>query len=229
MINITDKLEKLQQRIITAEQQFERTPSSVILLAISKTRTADEISIAIKSGQYHFGENYLQEAVDKILALNHPGLVWHFTGPVQSNKTRLMAKHFSWVHTVDKLKIAARLNDMRPDTLPPVNVCIQVNISEEPTKSGVAIEKVLDLADSIHSLRRVRLRGLMTMPQLCSDFEQQRESFRRLSQSLALLQSHGHEVDTLSMGTSIDLEAAIAEGATIIRIGTDIFGPRISK
>lgn len=226
MENVALRLQQLCERINIAEKKYGRTPGSVGLLAVSKTRGVDEISAALAAGQYDFGENYLQEALAKISALNHPRLVWHFIGPVQSNKARVIAENFAWVHSVDRLKIAQRLDGMRPDNLPPLNVCIQVNISGEASKSGIVPGELPGFAAEIQAMPRLCLRGLMTMPALSTDFHQQRRSFRELRQCMEQLQAQGYRLDTLSMGTTGDMEAAIAEGATLVRIGTAIFGPR---
>jgi len=223
---IADNLAHLHERIQQAEQRYQRLPGSVQLLAVSKTRPAEEILTAAASGQHHFGENYLQEAVEKITSLTEHDLYWHFIGPIQSNKTRLIATHFHWVHSVDRLKIARRLSDQRPSHLPPLNICLQVNISSEASKSGLSPSELPDAARQIAGLPNLHLRGLMAIPQRTSCFEQQRRPFHQLHQALQSLNSEGIELDTLSMGMSADMEAAIAEGATIVRIGTDIFGPR---
>ncbi|MEJ2760447.1 MAG: YggS family pyridoxal phosphate-dependent enzyme [Gammaproteobacteria bacterium] len=225
MKNIAERLENVHVRIRAAERRFGRDPGAVSLVAVSKTRTAAEIEAAADCGQEDFGENYVQEAQAK-MADCRPGLIWHFIGPVQSNKTRDIAARFAWVHSLDRGKIARRLDAARPDALPPLNVCIQVNISGEDSKAGVAPGDAAALAVAVTSMPRLRLRGLMAMPAPCPDFEAQRAAFRRLRGLLEDLRRNGHELDTLSMGTSLDMEAAIAEGATMVRIGTAIFGPR---
>jgi pyridoxal phosphate enzyme (YggS family) len=196
------------------------------LLAVSKTFPASAVREAVGAGQTAFGENYVQEGVEKIHALADLALEWHYIGPLQSNKTRTVAENFAWVHTVDRLKIAERLSAQRPLELPALNLCIQVNISGEATKAGVAPAAVLDLARAIVGLPRVRLRGLMAIPEPAEGFEAQRLPFRRLHDLLGALNLAGLACDTLSIGMSADLEAAIAEGATIVRVGTAIFGPR---
>ena len=216
----------VRNRITLAEKKFGRMPGSVRLLAVSKGQPIQKIRSAIAEGQRFFGESYLQEALQKMDELSGMDLEWHFIGPIQSNKTRSIATHFQWVHSVDRLQIAQRLSDQRPENLPPLNVCIQVNISEEPTKSGIALPDLPDLAKQIAALPRLSLRGLMTIPEPSDNFGQQREAFHRLRQSLEELNSAGLQMDTLSMGMSSDLEAAIAEGATLVRVGTDIFGHR---
>ncbi len=223
---IADNLANLRKRIRQAEQRYQRPPDSVQLLAVSKTRPAEDVLAAAACGQRHFGENYLQEAVEKITSLAEHNLYWHFIGPVQSNKTRLIAAHFHWVHSVDRPKIAQRLSDQRPTHLPPLNICLQINISNEASKSGLSLSTLPEVARQITELPNLHLRGLMAIPQRSSGFEQQRRPFHRLHQALQSLNSEGIKLDTLSMGMSADMEAAIAEGATIVRIGTDIFGPR---
>lgn len=226
MKSITQQITKVREQIAEAELRFDRPAASVQLLAVSKTRPAEDIQAALACGQTAFGENYLQEALEKISALSGTPAEWHFIGPIQSNKTRDIAEHFQWVHSVDRLKIAQRLNDQRPTELPPLNICIQVNTSGENSKSGVAAEEVLPLAKAIAAMPRLVLRGLMTIPAPEDDFEQQRLPFARLRQLQENLREAGIVTDTLSMGMTDDLEAAIAEGATMVRIGTAIFGKR---
>jgi pyridoxal phosphate enzyme (YggS family) len=226
MKNIGESLDLIRERIRLAEQKYGRKPGSVRLLAVSKTRPVDDILNAREHGQFDFGENYVQEAADKIPAINDPRLIWHFIGPVQSNKTRQIAAWFHWVHSVDRLKIARRLNDARPDQLPPLNICIQVNISNEPTKSGVSPDQLPQLAADCRNLPRLRLRGLMALPEPAAGTEQQRIAFRQVKQLLDSMNTAAQPLDTLSMGTTQDMEAAIAEGATIVRIGTALFGAR---
>ena len=208
------------------DKKINRPAKSVTLLAVSKTRTPEEIQAVVAQGQRDFGENYVQEALDKIKALADHKLIWHFIGAIQSNKTQLIAKNFDWVHTIEREKIALRLNNERPDNLPRLNVCIQVNISEEETKSGVTLKELPVLVKRISEMPRLRLRGLMALPAPTNDFEAQRKPFRQLAEALKQLQSHGFDLDTLSIGTTADYKAALAEGATIIRLGTAIFGPR---
>ena len=226
MKSIAQNLQCLNKQIVGAEQKYARTPGSVTLLAVSKTHPADKILTAAGCGQRHFGESYLQEALPKIREIDDPGLIWHFIGPIQSNKTRGIAENFSWVHSVDRTKIARRLNEMRPQQLPPLNICIQINVSGEASKSGIDPGQLATMAAEINDLPRLRLRGLMTMPEATSDVTLQRRAFSRLRECQEKLQAAGYQLDTLSMGTTHDMEAAIAEGATIIRIGTAIFGPR---
>ena len=200
------------------------------LLAVSKTFGPDAVIEAAEAGQRAFGENYLQEALDKMAAVHvaRPDLLleWHFIGPIQSNKTRPIAERFDWVHAVDREKIARRLSEQRPAHLPPLNVCLQVNISGEASKSGVVPEEVMRLAQQVAGMPNLKLRGLMAIPEPADDPEQQRAPLRRMRELLASLQTAGLPLDTLSMGMSSDLEAAVAEGATIVRIGTAIFGKR---
>jgi pyridoxal phosphate enzyme (YggS family) len=200
----------------------------VRLLAVSKTFGAEAVREAHAAGQRAFGENYVQEALDKIAALAdlRAGLEWHLIGPLLSNKTRVVAEHFDWVHSVDRLKIAERLSAQRPDVLPPLQVCLQVNVSGEASKSGVAPAEVAAVAAQVSQLPRLRLRGLMSIPEPAADFEAQRAPHRMLQALLRELQAQGLALDTLSMGMSADLEAAVAEGATIVRVGTAIFGGR---
>ncbi len=226
MKNIAAALETLRQRIRAAERQYGREEGSVCLLAVSKTRNAAEIRTAAGLGQKDFGENYIQEAMGKIDQCAGPGLNWHFIGPVQSNKTRQIAEYFDWVHSVDRARIARRLDAARPQEKGPLNVCLQVNTSGENSKSGTSPETVSELAGVVSGLPNLRLRGLMTLPAPATVFEEQRRSFRQLRRMLEELQAQGYDLDTLSMGTTGDMEAAIAEGATIVRIGTAIFGVR---
>lgn len=226
MKSIAQNLQCLYKQIIGAEQKYGRKTGSVTLLAVSKTHPSEIIRIAAETGQRHFGESYMQEAVRKIRELDDPRLIWHFIGPIQSNKTRGISENFSWVHSLDRFKIARRLNDMRPPSLPPLNICIQLNINGEITKSGIVPEQLPVLASQISKLPRLRFRGLMAMPAQFEDFEAQRGTFHKLREHFEQMQVAGYDLDTLSMGTTLDMEAAIAEGATIVRIGTAIFGPR---
>ncbi|PSL13941.1 hypothetical protein CLV44_110122 [Marinobacterium halophilum] len=223
---LVDNYNRVREQILAACQGCQRTPDSVQLLAVSKTRSADEIRELHACGQTAFGENYLQEALDKIDALRDLPLEWHFIGPIQSNKTRTIAEHFDWVHSVDRLKVARRLSEQRPDHLPPLNICLQVNISGEASKSGCAPEALPELARTVAALPNLRLRGLMAIPEAETDPARQRAIFAQVRAQLAALHLEGTQPDTLSMGMSGDLEAAIAEGATIVRIGTALFGPR---
>ena len=196
------------------------------LLAVSKTWPADSVREAAAAGQRAFGENYVQEGVAKVEALAGLGLEWHFIGPLQSNKTRLVANSFAWVHSIDRLKIAERLSEQRDVHLPPLEVCIQVNVSGEASKSGVAPDDLPELARAVSALPRLRLRGLMAIPEPTSDVALQRARFASLRQLREQLNAGGLQLDTLSMGMSDDLEAAIAEGSTMVRVGTAIFGGR---
>ena len=229
MTEIKKRFHAIEQDIRLAEQQSGRTPGSVKLLAVSKTWPAEKLRLMAEEGQPRFGENYLQEALEKIAALDDLDLEWHFIGPIQSNKTRDIAAHFDWAQSVDRLKIARRLNEQRPDNLPPLNLCIQVNIDEEETKSGVTPDQVMPLAEAISELDKLKLRGLMVIPAKHSDESTQRASFQRAQQLFSLLQDHFEDIDTLSMGMTGDLNAAIAEGSTMVRIGTALFGQRDTR
>lgn len=228
---IADRLRTVRARIAAAARASGRDPAGVRLLAVSKTFPAEDLRAAQAAGQDCFGESYLNEALPKIAALAGPTSErhipeWHFIGPLQSNKTRAIAEHFAWVHGLDRFKLAQRLNDQRPAGLPPLNVCIQVNISGESSKSGVSLEGLNELARAVAALPRLRLRGLMAIPAPSDDFDTQRDAFRRLREAFDRLNAQGLALDTLSMGMSDDLEAAIAEGATIVRVGGAIFGDR---
>jgi PLP dependent protein len=230
-MKITDNLAQIHNEISGAEKQFHRDQGCVCLLAVSKTRTVDEILTAINEGQHHFGENYCQEAIEKIGIINQAGVIWHFIGSIQSNKTNQIAHHFDWVHTIDRIKIARRLDEARPEDKPPLNICVQINISGEDSKSGVSIDDAADFIDELEQFKQLKVRGLMSLPAPTNDFDQQRHAFSLLNKKLRLvnklrLNQHRPELDTLSIGTSQDMKAAIAEGATIVRIGTAIFGPR---
>jgi pyridoxal phosphate enzyme (YggS family) len=229
MAPIEQQLAQVHARITQAEQRFGRSAGSVTLVAATKTCSVSAIRAAIACGQRAFGENYLQEALSKIGELKSENLEWHFIGPIQSNKTRDIATHFDWVHSVDRLKVAQRLSQQRPPELGPLNVCLQVNISGEDSKSGTAPEELAKLAKAVAEIPRLSLRGLMTLPALSSDFEEQRRPFHTLHQLWNELRQMGLELDTLSIGMSDDLEAAIAEGATLVRVGTAIFGSRPQK
>ncbi|MBX3663195.1 MAG: YggS family pyridoxal phosphate-dependent enzyme [Burkholderiales bacterium] len=226
MATIAENLQAVHQRIARAAAAANRAPESVKLLAVSKTFGADAVLAAWKAGQHAFGENFVQEGVAKIAELPLPGIEWHFIGPVQSNKTRPIAEHFAWVHSIEREKVAQRLNDARPPQLPPLNVLIQVNVSGEASKSGLAPGAERDLAGFIRGLPRLRLRGLMAIPEPTQDKALQRGRFALLRRLLLPLQAEDAAVDTLSMGMSDDLESAIAEGSTLVRVGTAIFGKR---
>ena len=226
MTTIPGNLQHVRARIATACQRAGRGVEEVTLLAVSKTFGADAVRAAAAAGQRAFGENYIQEGVEKIAALRHLGLMWHCIGPIQSNKTRLVAEHFDWVHTVDRLKIAERLSAQRPADLPPLNVCIQVNIDGGANKSGVAPGEALALARAVAALPQLKLRGLMSIPEIAPDFEAARAVHASARALFDQLNADGLGLDTLSMGMSDDLEAAIAAGSTMVRIGTAIFGSR---
>ncbi len=226
---LSESLASARERLRRALEDAGRSPTSATLLAVSKTKPAEMLREAWQHGQREFGENYLQEALDKQAALEDlDGIVWHFIGPLQSNKTRAVAEQFAWVHSVDRLKIAKRLSEQRPAALPPLNVCLQVNISREATKSGVLPEGTLALAQEIAALPGLALRGLMAIPAPAETLEAQRQPLAALRQLLEELQAALPEapLDTLSMGMSDDLEAAVLEGATLVRLGTAIFGAR---
>ncbi len=209
-----------------AERKYKRDENSVKLLAVSKTRSVEEILQTVHCGQLDFGENYQQEAIHKIARLSDHDITWHFIGPLQANKARGIAEHFSWVHSLDRIKIARRLSNLRPVDMPDMNICIQLNISGESSKSGIPAGELMALAEAVATLPGLCLRGLMALPAPTNDYNEQRQGFRRLRHYFDQLVSAGHDVDTLSMGTSNDMDTAIAEGATIVRIGTALFGPR---
>jgi len=223
---ISGRLQNLVERIARAACAAGRDPAGVRLLAVSKTWPADSVREAAGAGQQAFGENYVQEGVAKVEALAGLGLEWHFIGPLQSNKTRVVANSFAWVHSIDRLKIAERLSAQRDVHLPPLEVCIQVNVSGEDSKSGVAPDALPELARAVAALPRLRLRGLMAIPEPTSDASLQRARFASLRHLRDQLNAAGLQLDTLSMGMSDDLEAAIAEGSTMVRVGTAIFGGR---
>jgi PLP dependent protein len=237
---IEQRLRQLCERVRSAEHQYGREPGSVQILPVSKTRPAADIltvaALELPGIGHAFGESYLQEAEAKLAQLATRDIEWHFIGPIQSNKTQPIARLFQWVHSVDRAKIAQRLNDQRPPGLPPLNICLQVNISGEASKSGLRLDELQGLAEQVAELPNLHLRGLMAIPAATGDFRQQRAAFAALREAFESLQSHsappntmGLALDTLSMGMSGDLEAAIAEGATLVRIGTGIFGPRNAK
>ena len=226
MKNLLERLQRLRMEIEQAERQFGRDPGSVKLLAVSKTRDVADILALAQLGVSDFGENYVQEGRTKIEQLSEQPNTWHFIGPIQSNKTRQIAECFHWVHSVDRVKIASRLNAARPPDMPPLNICLQVNIDAESSKSGVEPDEVQQLAEQVLPLTRLKLRGLMGMPAPVDDFATQRRAFMKLRGLQEQLIDTGYRLDTLSMGTTNDMRAAIAEGATIVRIGTALFGPR---
>ncbi|MDH5446281.1 MAG: YggS family pyridoxal phosphate-dependent enzyme [Gammaproteobacteria bacterium] len=229
MNTLTERLNQIRAQITKAEGTYARAANSVTLLAVSKTRPIEDIEQAYAAGQRDFGENYLQDALPKIQAFTDKDIIWHYIGPMQSNKTRPIAEHFQWVHSVDRLKIAQRLSEQRPDDLPPLNICLQVNISEDPAKAGVSASEAAEIAEALSQLPRIRLRGLMTIPVYNDNFEQQRIPFHKLRECYEAIKSNGIELDTLSMGMTGDMQAAIAEGATLVRIGTAIFGERQAR
>lgn len=229
MTTIADQLQHVRARMAQACAQAGRDPATVRLLAVSKTFGADAVQAAAAAGQTAFGENYVQEGVDKVLALRAAGvggLEWHCIGPLQSNKTRPVAEHFDWVHTIDRLKVAQRLSEQRPDGLPPLQVCVQVNVDGGANKSGVTLAELPALARAVAALPRLRLRGLMCIPEPAPDFAAACEVFGRARTAFEQLQQAGLALDTLSMGMSDDLEAAIASGSTLVRVGSAIFGRR---
>ncbi|OGT00684.1 MAG: YggS family pyridoxal phosphate enzyme [Gallionellales bacterium RIFCSPLOWO2_12_FULL_59_22] len=227
MTTIASNLQAVRDAMTAATAGAGRAAGEVALLAVSKTFAPDAIREAYRAGQVRFAESYVQEALDKIAALRDLPLEWHFIGPLQSNKTRAIAEHFAWVHSVDRLKIAGRLAEQRPAHLPPLQVCLQVNISGEDSKSGVAPGEAAHLAMAVAQLPHLRLRGLMAIPAPSDDVEVQRGAFARLRELFEQLNRQGMQLDTLSMGMSDDFSAAIAEGATMVRIGSAIFGDRI--
>jgi pyridoxal phosphate enzyme (YggS family) len=228
---IRQNLQAITATIVTSAQESGRPADAVRLLAVSKTFGPEAVLEAVEAGQRAFGENYLQEGLDKIRAVEAatgpaPALEWHFIGPIQSNKTRPIAENFAWVHTVEREKIAQRLSEQRPAGLPPLQICLQVNISGEASKSGVAPEELAALAHKVAALPNLSLRGLMAIPEPAEEFEQQRAAFARLRVLYEQLRADGLALDTLSMGMSADMRAAIFEGATIVRVGSAIFGAR---
>ena len=229
MHNIEKNLALIQNRIEQTALSCQRDPKSITLLAVTKTKPISDIEAAYQCGQRDFGENYLQEAEQKIAALHDKQITWHYIGPIQSNKTRKISELFDWVHSVDRLKIARRLNDSRPSDKAVLNILLQVNIDNEPTKSGISLSEINPLAEQIESLPHVKLRGLMAIPAIHKDPEQQHKPFAKMHQALTQLQQRYPDCDTLSMGMSSDMQTAIAEGSTLVRIGTAIFGTRASK
>ena len=227
MQNIENNLKQTQAQIDKAAEHYHRQSSGICLLAVSKRKPTEDIREAYRCGQRDFGENYLQEAQQKIQDLADLDICWHFIGAIQSNKTRVIAEHFDWVHCVDRLKIAQRLSEQRSDSLPPLNICIQVNVDLEESKAGILLEEVPELSRQINKLPNIRLRGLMAIPAPAANIDEQRKSLAKLRQALEQMQLDGLGCDTLSMGMSHDIEAAIAEGSTLVRIGTAIFGERL--
>lgn len=227
MVTIAERLTSAYARIAEAAHKAQRNSNDITLLAVSKTKPATDIMAAYEQGQRQFGESYVQEAVDKIAQLDtFSDIVWHFIGPIQSNKSALVAANFAWVQSVDRLKIAKRLNSQRPETMPPLNVLIQVNISEEEAKSGCHPNEITELAQYIDQCAHLQLRGLMAIPAKSDDANTQIQYFEQLQTCFDKLQTQYPHIDTLSMGMSNDVEVAIAAGSTMVRIGTDIFGTR---
>lgn len=222
--SIAEHLDTVRQRIRSAAEAAGRPEGAVRLIAVSKTQPAPALVAAYRHGQRDFGESYLQEALGKQDRLAHFDIAWHFLGPIQSNKTRLIAARFAWVHSVDRARIAERLSEQRPADLPPLNICLQINVSGEASKSGIGFDALPDLATAVRALPRLRLRGLMAIPAPTDDPERQRAAFRLLRQAFERYPEYGWDV--LSMGMSDDLEAAVMEGSTLVRVGTALFGPR---
>ena len=226
MTSIAENIETIRSRVLKLEQEYQRVPGSVGLLAVSKRQSLEKIRAAHQAGCEDFGENYVQEALSKIELLSDLQLVWHFIGPIQSNKTKAIASSFQWVHSVDREKLASRLSEQRDPSLAPLNVCVQVNLSNEERKSGVLLEDVSKLCKFIEPLPGLKLRGLMAIPAPLQGLQMQRASFHPLLTEFEKLQNGYPDMDTLSIGMSADFEAAIAEGSTLVRIGTAIFGAR---
>ena len=226
MIGVTENLALISDLLNKAATEAGRDPADIRLLAVSKKQPLEKIREAAAAGQRDFGENFVQEGVDKITALADPDLTWHFIGHLQSNKTRVVAENFDWVHTIDKIKTARRLSEQRPDDLAPLNVCLQINVDDEDSKAGVVPAALPELAAACTELPNLHLRGLMCLPAIRTEFDDQRIPFAALRELAEQLRSTGIETDTLSMGMSADYRAAILEGATIVRIGTALFGAR---
>jgi len=227
MQTIADRLSGARQGIALATANAHRPPNSVKLLAVSKTKPVSDIMVAYEAGQRMFGENYVQEGVEKIqLLAAHNDIEWHMIGPIQSNKTKVVAEHFDWVQSVDREKIARRLNDQRPSSMPPLNVCIQVNIDDEDSKSGIPLAQLDDLVSFVQTQPRLRLRGLMAIPKANPRSHQQQETLQKLKQLFDLYHTKVSGFDTLSVGMSGDMQEAILHGSTMVRIGTAIFGSR---
>jgi len=223
---ITDHLRQVRDRVKNAASDASRSADEITVIAVSKRHPVAAIEAAYAAGQRDFGENFVQEAAAKIEATNLPEIRWHFIGRIQTNKTKDIARLFDWVHTIDRIKTTKRLNDQRPHYAAPLNVCIQINLAEEPQKGGVDADEVAELAGAVHELPRLRLRGLMTMPPADADEESTKALFLELVGVKSALVARGFDIDTLSMGMSADLETAIACGSTMVRVGTAIFGPR---
>lgn len=226
---ISEALKTVRTDITRLAEKYDRDPDTINLLAVSKTKPVEQIKAASASGQIAFGENYPDEGVEKIGVLGKESFEWHFIGAIQSRKAAGITQHFDWVHSVDRLKVASRLAMSRPANLPALQICLQVNIDNEPSKSGVAPEQILELAEQCAQFEQLNLRGVMAIPKPQTDFKLQRDAFRRVRELQESLKKQFPTVDTLSMGMSADLEAAIAEGATIVRVGTAIFGARATR
>lgn len=228
MPSLEDRYTQVLDRVRAAANAAGRSPASVTLIGVSKKQPASAIRRLYQTGQRIFGESYLQEALEKQAELSDLAISWHFIGPIQSNKTRSIASHFDWVHSVDRLKIAQRLSEQRPEERPPLNICLQVNIDREKSKGGIPARELTAFADQVADLPRLALRGLMAIPAPRQDYAAQLEAFSRVRQLFEALRAHhpAANLDTLSMGMSGDLEAAVAAGATMVRVGTDLFGPR---
>jgi pyridoxal phosphate enzyme (YggS family) len=226
MSRIAENLADISQRIHTTAIAAGRKTDSVGILAVSKTHSVDKIREAYAAGLTSFGESYVQEAIQKIIALQDLPLEWYFIGPIQSNKTRTIAEHFQWVLSIDRLKIARRLNEQRPQQLPPLNICVQVNVSRESSKSGIVQQALHEFVEQLVNLPRLKLRGLMAIPLKTTEEITQRAMFNELRRMFDDLNQHGYQLDTLSMGMTADLEAAVKEGSNLLRIGTGIFGAR---
>lgn len=226
MIGVTENLRLVSDLLAQAATDAGRSPDSVKLLAVSKKQPVSAIVEAALAGQRDFGENQVPEGIEKITEIDNGELIWHFIGHLQTNKTRAVAEHFDWVHSIDRFKTARRLSEQRPPHLPDLNVCIQVNVDDEASKSGVALAEAGELAGQVAALPRLKLRGFMCLPAMRDDFEAQRAPFRRLRELAQQLRAQGVATDTLSMGMSADFRAAVFEGSTIVRIGTAVFGPR---
>lgn len=226
MSRIAENLSSISQRIQTAAEMASRQSDEVDILAVSKTHSAGKIREAYSAGLTRFGESYVQEAIPKIVELGELPLEWHFIGPIQSNKTRTIAEHFHWVQSIDRLKIATRLNEQRPAQLPPLNICVQVNISMESSKSGIVQQALQEFVEQLMNLPRLKLRGLMAIPQKTTNQDQQRALFAQMRRLYDDLNQQAFQLDTLSMGMTNDLEAAVMEGTTMVRVGTGLFGAR---
>lgn len=224
---IANQLENTLNQITVAAELAQRDPATIQLLAVSKTKPVSDLVLAYQAGQRHFGENYVQEGVEKTQALEHlSDIVWHFIGPLQSNKSKFIAEHFTWCHSIDRLKIAQRLNNQRLASQLPLQICIQINIDHEDSKAGIMLEELLPIAEAISKMEHLTLRGIMAIPKASNDYATQLSSFTRLAALYEQLKTLYPQVDTLSMGMSGDLNAAIAAGSTMVRVGTGIFGKR---